>query len=484
MSALGEELIVQPAKAEEYKTLANAKFADGHYEEALALYTKAIGCDPNNAIYFSNRAFTHFKLENFGSCLQDANKAIEINPKYTKAYYRRASALFALGKLKDALRDFNAVVSIAPNDKDAKTKLKACQQEIKRIAFENAIASDEAKQPPKCETCDVSVIQVEDAYSGPRIPETGIDLEFCSKMMAYLKEQKSIHRKYATQIIVESYKVISKLPNVQEISLPASKKLTVCGDVHGQFYDLLNIFELNGTPSENNPYLFNGDFVDRGSFSVEVILTLLSFKAACPSSIFLSRGNHETLNMNKMYGFDGEVKAKYNDTILTMFREVFTCLPLACLIEKKVFVCHGGLFSKDGVTLDDIQKIDRHCEPPDEGIMTELLWSDPMATGKGRQASKRGIGVHFGADVTQKFLETNKLELLIRSHECKDEGYEVVHDGKCITIFSAPNYCDQMGNKGAFITFGEDMKPVFTTFSAVPHPDVKAMAYATSMPFF
>jgi len=474
---------VQTQKAEEYKTEANAKFGAGHFLESLDLYTKAIECDPNNAVYYSNRAFAHFKLENFGSCLQDANKAIELNPKYTKAYYRRASGLYALGKHKEALKDFNAVVSIAPNDKDAQAKLKACQQEIRKIAFENAIRADESKQQPRCETVDITTIQVEESYSGPRIGEDGVTLEFCTKMISHMKEQKLLHRRYATQLVIESYKIISQLPNIQEVSLSPKNKFTVCGDVHGQFYDLLNIFQLNGLPTEDNPYLFNGDFVDRGSFSVEVILTLLAFKVASPNSIFLSRGNHETLNMNKMYGFDGEVKAKYNDTLLTMFREVFTWLPLVCIIEKKVFVCHGGLFSKDGVTLDDIRKIDRHCEPPDEGIMTELLWSDPLSTGKGRQGSKRGIGVQFGSDVTQKFLEANDLELLIRSHECKDEGFEVVHDGKCITIFSAPNYCDQMGNKGAFIVFGRDMKPVFTSFAAVPHPDVKAMAYATSMPF-
>jgi len=102
----------------------------------------------------------------------------------------------------------------------------------------------------------------------------------------------------------------------------------VCGDIHGQFFDLCNIFELNGEPSEDNPYLFNGDFVDRGSFSVEVVLTLFAFMCLCPESLRLIRGNHETSAMNKLYGFDGEVRAKYNGKLADLFQEIFCCLPL------------------------------------------------------------------------------------------------------------------------------------------------------------
>jgi len=140
---------------------------------------------------------------------------------------------------------------------------------------------------------------------------------------------------------------------------------------------------------------------------------------------------------------------------------------------------HGGLFSRDDVTLDEIRKINRFCEPPDEGVMSEMLWSDPQPQ-PGRSPSKRGVGLSFGPDVTHKFLKLNNLELLVRSHEVKDEGYSTEHDGKCVTIFSAPNYCDQIGNKGAFIRFNGNMKPNFTTFSAVPHPNVPPMAYASS----
>ena len=130
------------------------------------------------------------------------------------------------------------------------------------------------------------------------------------------------------------------------LQVPEEKKFTICGDIHGQFYDLLNIFELNGKPSEENPYLFNGDFVDRGSFSVECIFVLLSCKLLYPNHFFMSRGNHESENMNKMYGFEGEVKAKYSANMVDLFTEVYNWLPLSHCINEKVLVMHGGLFSK------------------------------------------------------------------------------------------------------------------------------------------
>ena len=130
--------------------------------------------------------------------------------------------------------------------------------------------------------------------------------------------------------------------------------MTVCGDIHGQFYDFLNIFKLNGYPSSNKSYLFNGDFVDRGSFSVEVIISLFAYKLADPNCIFLNRGNHESKNLTKMYGFEGEVLAKYDSPTYALFTHVFNYLPLGHIINKKVMVVHGGLFEKDGVKIEDL----------------------------------------------------------------------------------------------------------------------------------
>ncbi|KAE8721923.1 Serine/threonine-protein phosphatase 5 [Hibiscus syriacus] len=322
--------------------------------------------------------------------------------------------------------------------------------------------------------------EVEPQYSGAKIEGDVVTLDFVKKMMDDFKNQKCLHRRYAFQIVLQTREMLRAQPPLVDINVPDGSHFTVCGDVHGQFYDLLNIFELNGLPSEENPYLFNGDFVDRGSFSVEVILTLFALKCMCPSAIYLARGNHESKSMNKIYGFEGEVRSKLSDTFVELFAEVFCCLPLAHVINQKVFVVHGGLFSVDGVKLSDIKAIDRFCEPPEEGLMCELLWSDPQPL-PGRGPSKRGVGLSFGVDVTKKFLRDNNLDLIVRSHEVKDEGYEIEHDGKLITVFSAPNYCDQMGNKGAYIRFeAPDLKPNIVTFAAVPHPDVKPMAYANN----
>uniref|UniRef100_W5NC99 Serine/threonine-protein phosphatase n=1 Tax=Lepisosteus oculatus TaxID=7918 RepID=W5NC99_LEPOC len=265
------------------------------------------------------------------------------------------------------------VVKVRPSDKDAKVKYQECSKIVKQKAFERAIASDEHKRSV-VDSLDIENMMIEDEYTGPKLEDGKVTLQFMKEMMAWFKEQKKLHRKCAYQILVQVKEVLSKLPSLVEITLKETEKITICGDTHGQYYDLLNIFELNGLPSETNPYLFNGDFVDRGSFSVEVILTLFGFKLLHPDCFHLLRGNHETDNMNQMYGFEGEVKAKYTAQMFELFSEVFQWLPLAQCINSKVLVMHGGLFSEDGVSLDDIRKIDRNRQPPDSVSVSVSLW--------------------------------------------------------------------------------------------------------------
>lgn len=245
----------------------------------------------------------------------------------------------------------------------------------------------------------------------------------------------------------------------------------------GQFFDLLEIFRRNGYPSDKHAYLFNGDFVDRGSWSTEIALVLYAYKWLRPNGIFLNRGNHETDDMNKAYGFEGECKAKYNERVFKVFSESFSALPLATLIGEKYLVLHGGLFSDDSISLDDIRKLNRHNQrqPGQQGLMMEMLWTDPQ-TAPGRGPSKRGVGLQFGPDITKRFCEKNGLEAIIRSHEVRMEGYEVEHDGRCITVFSAPKYCDTTENKGAYINLGPELKLNYQVFEAVPHPPIKPMA--------
>lgn len=469
-----------PSRAEELKVLANEAFKAHKFGQAIDLYTQAIELNGDNAVYWANRAFAHAKLEEYGSAIIDATKAVEIDPKYSKGYYRRGAAYLSMGKFKEALKDFQQVKKLCPNDPDASKKLKECEKAVMKLKFEEAISVPESQRRSVADSVDYTTIVVEPEYAGARIEGDVVTLDFVKKMMDDFKNQKKLHRRYALQIVLQTREMLRALPTLVDVNVPDGKHFTVCGDVHGQFYDLLNIFELNGLPSEDNPYLFNGDFVDRGSFSVEVILTLFAFKCMCPTAMYLARGNHESKSMNKIYGFEGEVRSKLSEIFVELFAEVFCCLPLAHVINSKIFVVHGGLFSVDGVKLSEISAIHRFREPPEEGLMCELLWSDPQPQ-LGRGPSKRGVGLSFGADVTKKFLKENNLDLVVRSHEVKDEGYEIEHDGKLITVFSAPNYCDQMGNKGAFIRFeAPGLKPNIVTFSAVPHPDVKPMAYANN----
>lgn len=450
------------------------------YPKAIEFYTKAIECDAKNAIFYSNRATCHIHMENFGLAIADAAKGIEMNPKYVKSYYRRAWAYAGLGKYKDAISSFREVLKIKPGDAQAQKKLKECKKALFEQQFAKAIQGDDQKKASEVVTTDSMTVGSD--YTGPKLPESGVTLEFVKDMIEHLRAQKNLHKKYVYRILLAVIKLFKSLPTLVDIPVPQGKHFTVCGDVHGQFYDVLNIFEINGLPSTSNPYLFNGDFVDRGSFAVPVILTFFAFKLLYPNAFHMTRGNHETITMNSIYGFQGEVLHKYDKRCFDLFTEAFNLLPLGAVLERKVLVVHGGLFSRDGVTLDDIRKINRNRQPPESGLMCEVLWSDPQPF-NGRAPSKRGVGLSFGPDVTKRFLKENKLELLVRSHEVKASGYEVMHDGKCITVFSAPNYVDQMGNKGAFIRFEHDMKPKFTSFDCVPHPPMRPMAYSRGLGF-
>jgi len=444
------------------------------------LYTKAIELDPSNAILYGNRAATHLKLESYGSAVVDAQQTISLDPAYVKGYYRRGSAYMALGKTALALKDFRTAVKLVPKSREARNKFNECSKIVKQQRFAAAIASKSDKHSV-LEELAINDMGVQENYIGPRFDEDKITLKFVKDMIEAFKAQKQIHNKYAYKILSQVKEFLQKQPSLVNIDVPEDGVFNVCGDVHGQFYDLIHIFEVNGFPSETNPYLFNGDFVDRGSFSCEVIFTLLSLKLLYPNHFFMARGNHETTAMNKIYGFHGEVKAKYTETMYFLFTEVFSCLPICHVIGGKYFAVHGGLPSTDGVKLEQIARVDRMREPGDSGLLSDLLWADPQAM-PGRGPSKRGIGFAFGPDIVERFLNDNGLGMVIRSHEVKANGYEIEANGKLVTVFSAPNYCDQMGNKGALIRIsGKDMSAEYITFDAVPHPHVPPMSYASPL---
>ncbi|KAI9190062.1 Palmitoyl-protein thioesterase 1 [Blastocladiella emersonii ATCC 22665] len=464
-------------RAEAIKAEANRLFAEKHYEGAIKQYTEAILLNPSVQAYYTNRALAHIKTESFGFAVNDADEAIKLDPTFSKAYYRRATANMGMMRFKEALADLRNVIKYSPRDPDARQKFDECQKIVRRIEFEKAIASDDIVKSAVEALGDIDSIIVEPSYDGPSFEE-GLTPEFVKELMEHFKKQKLLHKKYVYKILVEAKKRFTAMKSLVHVAVPEDGRIIVCGDTHGQYFDLLHIFELNGLPSPTNAFLFNGDFVDRGSFSVEVIMTLLAWTLAYDEPVmFLSRGNHESLNMNEMYGFKGEVVAKYTPAAFNVFTEVFNAMPLVHVIGNKVFVVHGGLPSEDGVTLEAIERINRFRQPTGNDVMNDLLWADPQEH-PGRGPSKRGTGLQFGPDVTERFCKLNNLDVIIRSHEVKEEGYEMAHGGKCITVFSAPNYCDAVGNLGAYIIIKPDLELKIEQFKAVPHPNVPPMKYS------
>ena len=483
---LSHEVVVSEenaTKAEELKAEGNKKLLAKDFAAAKELYTKAIDLNPTKAVYWANRSQSDISMEQYGSAIADATMAIKLDPTYVKAYYRRAVSQISIARHSDALRDFRKCCQLAPNDKAARLRLQECSKLVRRLAFEAAIEVEDA--PSAAEGLDVAAIEVPDDYDGVRIEdEKRITPEFVKDMLQRFKDGKKIHVKYVYRIILAVKEILTTEATMTDFHVEQGKELTVCGDTHGQYYDLLNIWDINGYPSEDRPYLFNGDFVDRGSWSTEVALALFAYKWLMPQSMMLNRGNHETDQMNQVYGFEAECKAKYNERVFRLFSEAFSLLPLACLIDESYLVLHGGLFSDDNVGLDDLRNINRHRkkQPGHEGLMMEMLWTDPQDQ-PGRGPSKRGVGLQFGPDVTERFCAKNKLKAIIRSHEVQADGYTVGHNGRCISVFSAPNYCDTQGNLGAVTIVDDRGRLSYKTYKAVPHPAIRPMAYASPVGF-
>jgi len=328
-SAQDTTIACNPIQLNALKTAANILFNERKYAKAVVAYSKALQVSPTSAVLLANRALAHLHLENYASAFDDSSLAIRLDPGYVKGYYRRGSSNFILGKFGSALKDFEKVVQLQPRNLEGKKKVRECELALRKQRFEYAIRVPEIVLVKVSDSIELDTITVENTYDGPRLGENHtVTANFVKDMILQFKNCKAIHLRYAYEILLQTKSILEKVPSVIDVDIPEGKHITVCGDIHGQFFDLCNIFELNGEPSEDNPYLFNGDFVDRGSFSVEVVLTLFAFMCLCPESLRLIRGNHETSAMNKLYGFDGEVRAKYNGKLADLFQEIFCCLPL------------------------------------------------------------------------------------------------------------------------------------------------------------
>ncbi|XP_020113959.1 serine/threonine-protein phosphatase PP1-like isoform X3 [Ananas comosus] len=213
------------------------------------------------------------------------------------------------------------------------------------------------------------------------------------------------------QLCVEAKRVLLDEPSLVEIAAPVK----ICGDIHGQFADLLRLFECGGFPPTST-YIFLGDYVDRGKQSLETICLLLAYKIKYPDKIFLLRGNHEDAKINRVYGFYDECKRRFNVRLWKIFCDCFNCLPIAAIIDQKILCMHGGL-SPELNSLDQLREITRPTEIPDYGLLCDLLWSDPDSDVQGWGTSDRGVSCTFGADKLVEFLEKNELDLICRAHQ-------------------------------------------------------------------
>ncbi|ETS85361.1 Serine/threonine-protein phosphatase ppe1 [Pestalotiopsis fici W106-1] len=364
----------------------------------------------------------------------------------------------------------------------------------------------------------------------------------------WLEEAKQCH--YLPESVMKQLCEIVKEVLMEESNIqPVVTPVTVCGDIHGQFYDLLELFRVAGgmpgetaleapkstkpiisadmieppteitnprlrkkikmrrnskgesieteaaddddddhspdpaaqsasrptsqevTPSVNNPnmrFVFLGDFVDRGYFSLETFTLLMCLKAKYPDRIILVRGNHESRQITQVYGFYEECQQKYgNASVWKACCQVFDFLVLAAIVDGEVLCVHGGL-SPEIRTIDQIRVVARAQEIPHEGAFCDLVWSDPEDIDTWA-ISPRGAGWLFGDKVATEFNHVNGLKLIARAHQLVNEGYKFhFPQNSVVTVWSAPNYCYRCGNVASIMTVDKNLDPKFSIFSAVP----------------
>ncbi|OCF45733.1 serine/threonine-protein phosphatase 2B catalytic subunit A1 [Kwoniella heveanensis CBS 569] len=315
---------------------------------------------------------------------------------------------------------------------------------------------------------------------------TPSDEQFWSKTdkskpdIAFLKNhfyrEGRLTEEQALYILEKGGEILRNEPNLLEVDAP----ITVCGDIHGQYYDLMKLFEVGGNPADTR-YLFLGDYVDRGYFSIECVLYLWSLKMWYPDTLFLLRGNHECRHLTDYFTFKLECKHKYSETVYNACMESFCNLPLAAIMNKQFLCIHGGL-SPELHTLDDLRAINRFREPPTSGLMCDILWADPLEDFGSEKTNEtflhnhvRGCSYFFTYNAACQFLERNNLLSIIRAHEAQDAGYRMYRKTKTtgfpsvMTIFSAPNYLDVYSNKAAVLKYESNVMNI-RQFNCTPHP--------------
>lgn len=364
------------------------------------------------------------------------------------------------------------------------------------------------------------------------LPGAGLD--------EWLEEAKRCH--YLPESVMKQLcemvkEVLMEESNIQPVVTP----VVICGDIHGQFYDLLELFRVAGgmpgetsvqapqtattvitsedieppteitdpklrrrirssssgddtdeigddgadqlaqpssessekstampSPAADTRFVFLGDFVDRGYFSLETFTLLMCLKAKYPDRIVLVRGNHESRQITQVYGFYEECQQKYgNASVWKACCQVFDFLVLAAIVDGSVLCVHGGL-SPEIRTIDQIRVVARAQEIPHEGAFCDLVWSDPEDIDTWA-VSPRGAGWLFGDKVATEFNHVNRLQTIARAHQLVNEGYKYhFREKSVVTVWSAPNYCYRCGNVASIMAVDSNLNTKFSIFSAVP----------------
>ncbi|KAM9914004.1 hypothetical protein OXX69_001058 [Metschnikowia pulcherrima] len=298
----------------------------------------------------------------------------------------------------------------------------------------------------------------------------------CEYLKKHFFDEGRLQEHQALKILAMATRALAQEPNL--LSVPAP--VTVCGDVHGQYYDLMKLFEVGGDPASTT-YLFLGDYVDRGSFSIECLLYLYALKLTYPGSFWMLRGNHECKHLTDYFTFKSECVKKYSLDVYNECLQSFNALPLAAIMNKQFFCVHGGI-SPELRSLDDLVKLDRFREPPTKGLMCDLLWADPVEDYDDDNIDRtfvrntvRGCSYAFTYKASCQFLEKTGLLSIIRAHEAQDAGYRMYKRTKTmgfpslLTMFSAPNYLDTYNNKAAVLKYENNVMNI-RQFNSSPHP--------------
>lgn len=266
-------------------------------------------------------------------------------------------------------------------------------------------------------------------------------------------------------LCLKTFDLFSKESNLLELESP----FYIFGDIHGQYSDLLRFLEMIELPPKTK-LLFLGDYVDRGENSLEVICLLFSLKIKFPNHVYLLRGNHECSDLNNAYGFKDECIERYNykdgNHIWREINKSFNMLPICSILNKKIFCVHGGI-SPHIENIKQINEINRNCCIPDKGILCDFTWSDPKKQKSKWNDNDRGCSYTFNEKASDDFMKKLNIELVIRAHQVVDNGFQFFNDKKVVTIFSAPNYCGDLGNTASIMKINEKLECSFLSLKPI-----------------